>query len=75
MQIIKDFFSEKLYLESFFPINTVNNIYYDNINKLIIYLEIEKLITLGLKNLKINFYNNKKMPLKSFDLDYSMINF
>ena len=57
----KDFFSEKLDLESLFVlIKPDNKIYYDNINKSIIYGEIEKLITLGLKNLEISWSNNKK---------------
>jgi len=60
MQSKKDFFSEKLDLESFFLlIKPDNNIYYDNIKKRIIYGEIEKLITLGLKNLEISWSNNK----------------
>ena len=36
--------------------NLANN---DNINKSIIYGEIEKLITLGLKNLEISWSNNE----------------
>ena len=57
----KDFFSEKLDLESLFVlIKPDNKIYYDNINKSIIYGEIEKLITLGLKNLEISWSKNKK---------------
>ena len=57
----KDSFSEKLDLESLFLlIKPDNKIYYDNINKSIIYGEIEKLITLGLKNLEISWSNNKK---------------
>ena len=61
MQSKKDFFSEKLDLESLFVlIKPDNKIYYDNINKSIIYGEIEKLITLGLKNLEISWSNNKK---------------
>ena len=60
MQSKKDFFSEKLDLESFFLlIKPDNNIYYDNIKKRIIYGEIEKLIILGLKNLEISWSNNK----------------
>ncbi len=60
MQSKKDFFSEKLDLESFFLlIKPDNNIYYDNIKKRIIYGEIEKVITLGLKNLEISWSNNK----------------
>ena len=60
MQSKKDFFSEKLDLESFFLlIKPDNNIYYDNIKKRIIYGEIEKLKTLGLKNLEISWSNNK----------------
>ena len=56
----KDFFSEKLDLESFFLlIKPDNNIYYDNIKKRIIYGEIEKVISLGLKNLEISWSNNK----------------
>ena len=56
----KDFFSEKLDLESLFLlIKPDNKIYYDNINKSIIYGEIEKLITLGLKNLEISWSNNE----------------
>ena len=56
----KDFFSEKLDLESLFLLIKPNNkIYYDNINKTIIYGEIEKLITLGLKNLEISWSNNE----------------
>ena len=60
MQSKKDFFSEKLDLESFFLlIKPDNNIYYDNIKKRIIYGEIEKVISLGLKNLEISWSNNK----------------
>ena len=60
MQSEKYFFSEKLDLESFFLlIKTDNNIYYDNIKKRIIYEEIEKVISLGLKNLEISWSNNK----------------
>ena len=60
MQNKKDFFSEKLDLESFFLlIKPDNNIYYDNIKKRIIYGEIEKVISLGLKNLEISWSNNK----------------
>ena len=60
MQSKKDFFSEKLDLESLFLlIKPDNKIYYDNINKSIIYGEIEKLITLGLKNLEISWSNNE----------------
>ena len=60
MQSKKDFFSDKLDLESFFLlIKPDNNIYYDNIKKRIIYGEIEKVITLGLKNLEISWSNNK----------------
>ena len=60
MQSKKDFFSDKLDLESFFLlIKPDNNIYYDNIKKRIMYGEIEKLITLGLKNLEISWSNNK----------------
>ena len=60
MQSKKDFFSEKLDLESFFLlIKPDNNIYYDNIKKRIIYGEIENLINLGLKNLEISWSNNK----------------
>ena len=60
MQSKKDFFSEKLDLESFFLlIKPDKNIYYDNIKKRIIYGEIEKLKTLGLKNLEISWSNNK----------------
>ena len=60
MQSKKDFFSKKLDLESFFLlIKPDNNIYYDNIKKRIIYGEIEKGITLGLKNLEISWSNNK----------------
>ena len=60
MQSKKDFFSEKLDLESFFLlIKPDNNIYYDNIKKRIIYREIEKVISLGLKNLEISWSNNK----------------
>ena len=56
----KDSFSEKLDLESLFLlIKPDNKIYYDNINKSIIYGEIEKLITLGLKNLEISWSNNE----------------
>ena len=56
----KDFFSEKLDLESLFLlIKPDNKIYYDNINKTIIYGEIEKLITLGIKNLEISWSNNE----------------
>ena len=56
----KDFFSEKLDLDSFFLlIKPDNNIYYDNIKKRIIYGEIEKVISLGLKNLEISWSNNK----------------
>jgi len=59
MQSKKDFFSEKLDLESFFLlIKPDNNIYYDNIKKRIIYGEIEKVISLGLKNLEISWSNN-----------------
>ncbi len=58
MQSKKDFFSEKLDLESFFLlIKPDNNIYYDNIKKRIIYGEIEKVISLGLKNLEISWSN------------------
>ena len=57
----KDIVSEKIDLESLFVLIKPNNkIYYDNINKGIIYREIEKLITLGLKNLEISWSNNKK---------------
>ena len=60
MQSKKDFFSDKLDLESFFLlIKPDNNIYYDNIKKRIIYGEIEKVISLGLKNLEISWSNNK----------------
>ena len=60
MQSKKDFFSEKLDLESFFLlVKPDNNIYYDNIKKRIIYGEIEKVISLGLKNLEISWSNNK----------------
>ncbi len=60
MQNKKDFFSEKLDLESFFLlIKPDNNIYYDNIKKRIIYGEIEKVISLGLKNLEISWSKNK----------------
>ena len=60
MQSKKDLFSEKLDLESFFLlIKPDNNIYYDNIKKRIIYGEIEKVISLGLKNLEISWSNNK----------------
>ena len=60
MKSKKDFFSEKLDLESFFLlIKPDNNIYYDNIKKRIIYGEIEKVISLGLKNLEISWSNNK----------------
>ena len=60
MQSRKDFFSGKLDLESFFLlIKPDNNIYYDNIKKRIIYGEIEKVISLGLKNLEISWSNNK----------------
>ena len=60
MQSKKDFFSEKLDLESFFLlIKPDNSIYYDNIKKRIIYGEIEKVISLGLKNLEISWSNNK----------------
>ena len=60
MQSKKDFFSKKLDLESFFLlIKPDNNIYYDNIKKRIIYGEIEKVISLGLKNLEISWSNNK----------------
>ena len=60
MQSKKDFCSEKLDLESFFLlIKPDNNIYYDNIKKRIIYGEIEKVISLGLKNLEISWSNNK----------------
>ena len=60
MQSKKDFFSEKLDLESFFLlIKPDNNIYYDNIKKRIIYGEIEKVISLGLRNLEISWSNNK----------------
>ena len=60
MQSKKDFFSEKLDLESFFLlIKPDKNIYYDNIKKRIIYGEIEKVISLGLKNLEISWSNNK----------------
>ena len=60
MQSKKDFFSEKLDLESFFLlIKPDNNIYSDNIKKRIIYGEIEKVISLGLKNLEISWSNNK----------------
>ncbi len=60
MQSKKDFFSETLDLESFFLlIKPDNNIYYDNIKKRIIYGEIEKVISLGLKNLEISWSNNK----------------
>ena len=60
MQSKKDFFSEKLDLESFFLLlKPDNNIYYDNIKKRIIYGEIEKVISLGLKNLEISWSNNK----------------
>ena len=60
MQSKKDFFSEKLDLESFFLlIKPDNNIYYDNIKKRQIYGEIEKVISLGLKNLEISWSNNK----------------
>ena len=56
----KDSFSEKLDLESLFLlIKPDNNIYYDNIKKRIIYGEIEKVISLGLKNLEISWSNNK----------------
>ncbi len=56
----KDFFSEKLDLESLFVlIKPDNKIYYDNINKSIIYGEIEKLINLGLKNVEISWSNNE----------------
>ena len=55
----KDFFSEKLDLESMFLLIKPNKIYYENINKSIIYGEIEKLITLGLKNLEISWSNNE----------------
>ena len=60
MQSKKDFFSDKLDLESFFLlIKPDKNIYYDNIKKRIIYGEIEKVISLGLKNLEISWSNNK----------------
>ena len=60
MQSKKDFFSGKLDLESFFLlIKPDNNIYNDNIKKRIIYGEIEKVISLGLKNLEICWSNNK----------------
>ena len=60
MQSKKDFFSDKLDLESFFLlIKPDKNIYYDNIKKRIIYGEIEKVISLGLKNLEITWSNNK----------------
>ena len=77
MQSKKDFFSEKLDLESFFLlIKPDHNIYYDNIRKGRIYGEIEKLINLGLRNLEISWSNNENWLdfVSKINLNFPTIN-
>ena len=77
MKNINDSFSDKLNLESFFLlIKPDNNIYINDSKRSFLYGEIEKLISLGLKNIEISWSIHEKWVdfVSKIKLKYPTIN-
>ena len=77
MKNINDSFSDKLNVESFFLLlKPDNNIYINHSKRSFLYGEIEKLISLGLKNIEISWSNHEKWVdfVSKIKLKYPTIN-